>query len=507
MFTKRHAAFAAITTGALALTGCSGGSGSGGGDGESVLRLGHFQQATSFSAQDSNWGNESIHMQAVYDSLLRTEPDGTLIPGLATEWSYDESETVLTLQLRDDVDFTDGEHFDADVAAQNLLRFRDGASPNKAYGASIADAVAIDEYTLEITLTGKDPAFTKYLAWNLGLVESPAAFGSEDIQTNPVGSGPYTLNLDETVTGSVYVYDRNPDYWDPDLQHYDEIELRVFADPTAMTTALQAGELDAANLINNESLDQIESAGYAVHGWELSWYGLIMIDRTGALNPAFEDVRVRQAIAYAFDKDGMLAAAGGGYGSTTGQIFPERSAAFDESLDGTYDYDPGKAKELLAEAGYADGLTVQMPSSSYFSQAVLSLVQQQLQDVGITVEYTDAGNNFISDMLAPKYELTVMQLQQDIDWALINFQISENATFNPGHSGSEELNALIATVQNGTAEEADEAARAINEYIVDQAWFAPFYRTQSTFVTDAETDMDIQVENSIPWIWDIFPKA
>ncbi len=506
MFKIRHAAVAVVTVGALALAGCSADQGSGGGD-ASVLRLGHFQQATSFAAEDSNWGNESIHMQAVYDTLLRSAPDGTLIPGLATEWAYDDSQTVLTLQLRDDVDFSDGEHFDAEAAAQNLLRFRDGASPNKAYGASIADAVATGEYTLQITLTGKDPAFTKYLAWNLGLVESPAAFGNEDLQTNPVGSGPYTLNLDETVTGSVYVYDKAEDYWDPELQHYDEIEIRIYSDPTAMTNALQAGELDAANLINNDSLEQIEGAGYTAHGWELSWYGLIMIDRTGALNPALADVRVRQAIAYAFDKEGMLEAAGGGYGTTTGQVFPERSAAFDAELDGTYDYDPEKSKALLAEAGYADGLTIDMPSTSFFPQSVLALVGQQLKDVGITVNWTDTGNNFISDMLTPKFGVTLMQLQQDIDWALINFQISENATFNPGRTQSDELDALIDTVQNGTQEEADAAVRSINEYIVDEAWFAPWYRTQSTFVTDAETDVDVQVENSIPWIWDISPKS
>ena len=138
--------------------------------------------------------------------------------------------------------------------------------------------------------------------------------------------------------------------------------MSVYLDPTSMLNALQAGEVDAANLANNEALEQVESAGYTISSWEQSWYGLFLFDRAGTMNPALEDVSVRQAINYAFDAEGMLQAAGSGYGTQTGQIFPERSVGFDSALDSRYDFDPEKARELLAEAGYEDGLTLEMPT-------------------------------------------------------------------------------------------------------------------------------------------------
>jgi len=501
-------AAATVVAAALVLAGCSASGTDDGGDPSSgTLRLGLFAQPTSFEAKTANWGNESPYIQAVYDTLLISDADGQPQPHLATEWSYNEDNTVLTLELRDDVVFTDGTPFTADVAAQNLLRFRDGTSANAAYGQSIADAAAVDEDTLEITLTAPDPAFIGYLAFNLGAQESPAAFDAPDAQTNPVGSGPYILDTDRTVTGSSYVFTANPDYWAPELQHYDEIVMSVYLDPTAMVSALQAGELDAANLANNEANPQIESAGYTISSWEQSWYGLFLFDRAGTMNPALADVRVRQAINYAFDAEGMLQAAGSGYGTQTGQIFPERSVGYDSELDSRYAFDPEKARELLADAGYADGLTIEMPSTSYFPASVLALIQQQLADVGITVNYTDTGTNFIADILAPKYPVTVMQLQQDADWALINFSITPASTFNPTHYEDPKVDELVDTVHYGSQEESDAAVKELNAYIVEQAWFAPWFRVQSSFATDADTDVVVQPDNSVPWLWNISPAA
>ncbi len=501
-------AAATAVAAALLLAGCAAGSADDGDAGtKGTLRLGLFVQPTSFEARTANWGNESPYIQAVYDTLLISDTDGQPLPHLATEWSYDEDNTVLTLELRDDVVFSDGTPFTADAAAQNLLRFRDGTSSNAAYGQSIADAAAVDEDTLEITLTAPDPAFLGYLAFNLGAQQSPASFDAEDSQTNPVGSGPYLLDTERSVTGSSYVFTANPDYWAPELQNYDEIVMSVYLDPTSMVSALQAGELDAANLANNEANPQIESAGYSISTWEQSWYGLFLFDRAGTMNPALEDVRVRQAINYAFDADGMLRVAGSGYGTQTGQIFPERSVAFDPELDARYAYDPEKARELLAEAGYADGLTLEMPTTAFFPGAVMALIEQQLADVGITVNYTDTGTNFIADILAPKYPATLMQLQQDADWALINFSLTPAATFNPTRYEDPKVDELIDVVHFGTPEESDVAVRELNAYIVEQAWFAPWFRVQSSFATNAQTQVEVQTDNAVPWLWNIAPAA
>ena len=132
---KTLAMVAGVAAVAMAVTGCGGSSttssgGGGGGTGSSssagTLTLGMLVPATTFSAQDMNFANESPYRQAVYDTLLKADPTGKVEPDLATEWKYNDDKTVLTLTLRNDVKFTDGTTFNADAAAQNLIRFRDG---------------------------------------------------------------------------------------------------------------------------------------------------------------------------------------------------------------------------------------------------------------------------------------------------------------------------------------------------------------------------------------------
>ena len=143
---------AAVMTVALAACGGGGDSGTSGGGGSSdTLTLGAIVPASTQSAADSRWANESPYMQAVYDTLVHLSPTGEPEPWLATEWSLNEDKTVLTLTLRTDVKFTDGEPFNADAAAQNILRFRDGTSPNASNLANVEDAKAVDDATLEIT--------------------------------------------------------------------------------------------------------------------------------------------------------------------------------------------------------------------------------------------------------------------------------------------------------------------------------------------------------------------
>ena len=182
------------------------------------------------SASASEFGNRVLYFQAPYDGLLRAEPDGTIVPWLATEWSYNEDNTVLTMTLRDDVTFTDDTPFNAEAAAQNLIRFRDGTSPDAGNLALMTDATAVDDTTLEITLSAPDPALLNYLARNAGLMQSPATFDTPDEATNPVGTGPYILNQGDTVADSVYTFDANPDYWAPEMIKYDKFVIRVIED-------------------------------------------------------------------------------------------------------------------------------------------------------------------------------------------------------------------------------------------------------------------------------------
>jgi peptide/nickel transport system substrate-binding protein len=502
------AATLALTLGACGTSNDNPGTGGNASGKGGTLTLGMTIPATTFLAADINFANEAPYGQAVYDTLLRADPDGTIKPGLATKWEYNADKTVLTMELRNDVVFTDETKFTADIAAQNLIRFRDGASSNKSYLADLKEAKAIDDTHLTITLKQSNPAFLNYLQQNAGMQESPKAFTAADNKTKPVGSGPYMLDTAATVVGSSYVFNRNPKYWDPSTQHYDKLVLKVYNDPTAILNAIRGKQLNGAKLLTNDNLDPIKASGYSLINWEQDWWGLMLYDRAGKLNPALKDVKVRQAINYAFDREAMLTAVAKGHGTVTTQVFPKSSEAFVADLDKRYPYDPAKAKSLLAEAGFPNGFTLSMPANQRIGTAIFTLVTQQLADIGITVTTTDVGTNYIPDQLAQKYAVSVMALQQDPSWQLINFKLTPQSTWNPFKYEDPKVDQLVKTIHTAGDDKAASAQlKELNTYIVEQAWFAPWYRVESNYALDSNTTAVPQAGNAYPYLYNFKLKG
>lgn len=501
---------ATIAIAALALTGCAGAGddGSSGSDSGRAdrLTLTAIVAPTSYDiGQGAEYGNRSPFFQAVFDTVLQKNSAGEIEPWLATEWEYNEDNTVLTLTLRDDVEFTDGTPLDGEAVVASFERFRDGTSPQAATFAG-KEFAAVDATTVTITQPAPDPSLINLLSIAPGLIQAPSTFDDPDSATEPIGSGPYVLDTASTVTGTTYVYTANPDYWNADAVKYDNLTINVIEDPTATLNALKAGEANGAKIVNNDTIPEIEASGWTIESNELDFHGLLLFDRNGTMAPELADVKVRQAINMAFDREALLEALQAGYGTVTEQVFPETSVGYDDALDSTYEYDPEGAKELLAEAGYPDGFSIDMMSTPAF-QTTFDLVAQQLADIGITVNYTDPGTgNFITDMLAPKYPATWMALEQNPDWQLINFMIAPDATFNPFHSQDPQVDEYISTIQNGTQEEADQATKDLNAWIVENAWFAPFFRVQGTYATDANTNVEFWPTNAYPSIFDFSPK-
>jgi len=506
---KKLAVVAAASVMSLALAACGGGSSSSSsGGGSKTLTLGVVFPATTQAAANANWANESPYMQAVYDTLVHETPDAKIVPWLATSWTYDKSKTVLTMKLRTGVKFSDGTPFTADVAAKNVLRFRDGTSANKSYLANVKDAKAVSPTTLQITLTQPDPALLIYLAQNAGLQESPKAFGSSTEKTKPVGSGPYILDTGKTVIGSKYVYTKNPSYWAKSQQHYDGLVINVYSAAATQVNAIKGGQVSALNLLDNTANDQIKAAGYTLFPHELDWAGILIMDRAGKTNPALAKVQVRQAINYAIDRGAMLKAVAKGFGTVTGQIFPTYGPAYDPALDNKYPFSPTKAKQLLAQAGYPNGFTLSMPQIPIGSTAVFDLLKQYLGNVGIKVNYTQVAlNDAIAQILAPKFPASYFTLQEDpTPWQEANFVIGQNATFNPYHAKDAKVTSLMNTIQRGSTAQADAAAKALNTYVVDQAWFDPWYRNQGNMAADAHTKVVPQRDNAYAYLWNITPK-
>ncbi|MGJ9372625.1 ABC transporter substrate-binding protein [Nesterenkonia sp. CF4.4] len=492
----------------LSSCGGEGDSAEGSEEGGGTLSLGSVTPLSSFEPWQASWAQQSVYLQPVYDTLLRADPEGEIVEGLATDWEWDESRTELTLTLRDGVTFSDGSELTAEVAAESLERFRDGTSENSSFLAGISEVEATDDLTLVVTLEEPDPTLLVYLTQNAGLVGAESMWDAEDAQTNPVGTGPYELDAGATVVGSTYVYTARDDYWDPESVHYDEIRISLYGDATSLMNAVQGGQVDATATQTPTQIPEAEAAGFTANTVEINWAGFLLVDRDGEVNPALEDVRVRQAINHALDRESLVEAIADGYGTPTTQIIGPDSGAYDAELDERYPHDTELAMELLAEAGYEDGFTLTMPSNDFVPESEFAIYAEQLGTVGIDVEWETTGDDLFGQMLGGTWAAFPFQLQADpTAWQTAQLSVLPGATWNPFGTEDEEVATLAEQMRTSELEESEQFGQELNEYLVEEAWFAPVYRPEAAFLTNDETQVELQVGNVYPYLWNIKPAS
>ena len=502
----KAAAAALILSASLALTGCGGGAAAGGaaaGTAATALTLGTIQDVRSWDPAQAHVGHLLQPYQTVYDTLILRQPDGKLSPMLATDWKYNAANTKLTVDLRTYVTFSDGAKFDAEAAKANIVHFKKANGPQMAQLASVQDVTVVDADTIDINLSTPDPALEYFLSQAAGLMGSPKALGTDGIKTEPAGSGPYVMDKAASVKDSQTVFTARKDYWNKDLQKFSKLTFKILADLTARTNALVSGQVDAT-ILDPKNGKQAEGAKMKLAANEVDWQGLLLLDRDGAKNPALQNVKVRQAINYAFDRKTILDQVMLGQGTPTSQPFGKASGAWTEELENYYSYDPAKAKQLLKEAGYETGVTLEIPSIPDF-QTQISVVQQQLADVGITLKVGAAlTNTFTSDVAAQKYTTMYFSLFQGQPTVAVNQIISTKALYNPFKNESPELDAKIAAVRNGGAD-AGKLAQEVNKYVVEQAWFAPLFRVNQMYYHNAKVDVTPQIQQAVPSIYNYSP--
>lgn len=495
---------------ALALTACSGSgdpSSSGTSGGQPVtttLTLGAQGDITSFDPALANEGMPMPFYQAVYDTLLLREPNGDLSPMLATEWSYNDDNTVLTLELRDDIAFDDGTPFNADAVKANLEHFKAGNGPQASTVASVSEVTAVDDDTVEITLSQPDPAFETSLSNAAGLMANPASLSSPDLASTPDGTGPYVLDKNATVTGSQYTYTKREDYWNPDLQKFETVVIKPMADLTSRLNALISGQIDAAAL-NASTAAQAEGAGLTLVPYQVNWSGLVLADRAGTVVPALADVRVRQAFNYAIDGDQILEELNGGLGDPTTQVFNPQTNAYVEELDDAYPYDPEKAKELLAEAGYADGFDVDIPyGAGIWDPAQLAVITEQLGEVGIRANFVSIPLSTVAtEQRSGKYGVIIINLFEPSTWRTVSQVLSSESAINIFKTNDPVAEEMIATLRLNPDDA--ETAQKLNEYVVENAWFNPWYRLTVQYFTGPKVTTEAQLEQSVPSLYNYAP--
>lgn len=335
----------------------------------------------------------------IWDTLVWINDDLSLEPRLAEFWRL-VNDTTWEFKLRSDVTFHNGEPFDAAAAKFSIERAAqlEGGLETFAADVDLQRVEVVDDHTVRL-VTAKPDASVPYQLASVEMLP-PGHYGSgeEDPASSPVGSGPYRF-LRQESDGSV-ILEANPDYWQgpPVLS---TLIFRPVADPAARVMHLLNGE---AHLISDLSPDQIatlETESTRVEAIE-STRRLFIGIRADADSP-LADKRVRQALNYAIDVDAIVNNLAGGYGQRYGSwVNPPHNQ---DTLT-PWPYDPDKARELLAEAGYPDGFQTALdtPIGRYYQdKAIAYAIAEQLAEVGIQVQVQPyEWSSYVRDRLIPK---------------------------------------------------------------------------------------------------------
>lgn len=424
-----------------------------------------------------NWAAE-----AVWDNLVKCDAVGGLQADIAESWEITNGNRTFTAKLRDGLTFSDGSAVDAE-AVKASIEFL-STSGREADYKDVTIEIA-DPLTFSISWPDPQPILNNKVCSPYIMPASYLDAGNWDV---PVGSGPYVLDAGSTTTGSEYVFTKNADHWNASHYPYDNLVVKVITNDGAAVSALTTGQIDAT-LVGVGSLETVKSAGLEVIQFQGQTPRLIISDRTGVKVPALGDVRVRQAMNMVFDKAAMAESLYLGNAEPTPQVFRKGTGAYIDGLEDPYPFDVEKAKALMAEAGFADGFDLELPTMTGQNfETLLPYVRQQLALINIRVtEVPLSGANAIGDLLSGKFPVVLWQLGNAGDSA---FQIYVEATvdgwWNLQHQPNEYIDARWAEMATAAVADSGVLQKEINQYIVDEAWFAPFVYMGSTYAYNPE---------------------
>ena len=381
---------------------------------QSVLVYGAGGQPVNLEPGNILDGNSIAVHQQIYNRLLDFKPGTTeLQPSLATAWSVSSDGKVWTFKLRTGVKFHDGTDFNAQAVKFNVERWW---NPNHPYGyrnagksyevwqqlfggfkgqpdSLLQDIVAIDNSTIQFKLAQPFAAFPAAISSGYFSIASPTAIKKAGASYGTpgslaVGTGPFIFK--EWRTGDRIILEKNPNYWQAGLPKVNQLVIRFITDPAARLAQLRAGQIDFTVDLAPDQSKEIQNDA-----------NLVAIPRPSlnvgylSLNPTYKplsDVRVRQAIAQAINTAQIVPAFWGNLGESDAHFTPPSLKWSQSSKITAYEYNPQKAKQLLAEAGYPNGFDLElwyMPvSRPYFPtpKPIAEAFAADLNAVGIRVK-------------------------------------------------------------------------------------------------------------------------
>ena len=401
-----------VTVSAAALSGCKGGTKKGG---NGSVTVGITQDLDSLDPHKAVAAGTKEVLYNIFEGLVKPDENGNLVPAVAENYLISEDGTAYTFKLRKGVKFHNGKTVTAEDVIYSLKRCAGMLETSDPEVRVVAALSIISDITAEqkdgadyVTIHLKE-ANTELIGY---LTCSIIPKDYADQKTKPVGTGPFRF-VSYTPMKS-FVMEKNKDYYGTKA-HFDKVTFSISESTDAAFLKLQAGEIDVFPYLTVDQAEQLKDQ-YNIEVGEMSLVqGLFLNNKV----KPFDDIKVRQAMNYAIDKDEILQMLNGGKGAKIGSgVYASFKSYFNENCTNTYNYDPEKAKQLLKEAGYENGFTFTCSAPSNYSYHVQTaeILVSQLKKVGITMNIQlIEWASWISDVYqGHQFESTIIGLDSQL---------------------------------------------------------------------------------------------
>ena len=338
----------------------------------------------------------------VFEGLMKPTSTGDLTPAVAESYTVSEDRLTYTFTLREGVKFHNGDEVTAEDVVYSISRCADttDGTPLVEAFSVIQSVEAVDARTVAITISEPSNEFISYMTTAI----LPADYDQQD--TAPVGTGPFKF-VSRAAQDNI-VLERFDEYWGTPA-YLDKVTFKIMENADSLVMSLQSGAIDLCSHLTSTQVAQLGGDFYVAEGT----MNLVQALYLNNAEKPFDDVRVRQALCYAVDKQGIIDLAFDGYGSPIGSsMYPAFGKYFDESLTNYYTKDVEKAKSLLTDAGYPNGfeMTITVPSNYQPHIDTAQVLVEQLKEIGVTakIELVEWGT-WVSDVYAGRqFQSTVV---------------------------------------------------------------------------------------------------
>lgn len=418
-----------------------------------------------------------------YDSLTFRDSDGKITPMLAESWKYtDDKNTGFELKLRKGLTFSNGEKLDA-AAVKGSLEYAKGAGGgNGVLLSSVTSITTPDPQTVQLKLSTPNPMLPEILSqsYGIGQIIAPEAVKNPKlltVQSTSYGIGPYILDPKNTVAGDHYSYNANPDYYAKDArQHYKKIVIKVIKEPAAAINALTTKQIDV--LPGDPSqLPQATKSKMQIVALPFVWVGFNLLDRGGVVSKPLGNVKVRQAMNFAVDRDTITKALLGEYGTPTSTITVPGGDGWSQQAADYYSYNVDKAKQLLVEAGYPNGFDLTCAVVPFAGQDTAGkAIAGQLKNIGINVTFKTLSDaqSYVTAMNDKKTPCAVVGYGAQPMWLMGQGLFLPTATvFNGFKTNAPDLVKLYNQAATASGQERTTLNQQMQMYLVENAWFLP----------------------------------